>query len=369
MKNFIYRKKHFLILLLPLGFLISRIASFFPRFTETVYSNSIYKFFSQILSTITGVLPFSLGEILFITIVLLIVSWFVKLILLLFKNFTNFKCFLIKSLQNILITISIVYFVFIIMWGLNYSRLPFAETANLEVKNSSVTDLKKLCESLVIKTNELRAFLNEDSNGVMYIPENYSNLSKRAKIGYKNASKIYPQLDGNYGRTKGVFISNIMSYMGISGIYSPFTGEANVNVNIPQSMLPVTISHEMAHQYGFAREDEANFIAYLTCSMHTDIDFQYSGNVLALIQSMNILYEYDTEGYLELSNMYSEGLKRDLIYISIFWQQYSGPIEKASSKLNDTYLKSNQQKDGVNSYGRMVNLLLANFKKNNTLNN
>ncbi len=115
----------------------------------------------------------------------------------------------------------------------------------------------------------------------------------------------------------------------------------------------------MAHQRGFAREDEANYIAYLTSTYHPHKDFQYSGTLLALIHSMNAMYRYDKEKHSKLKSEYGAGLTRDLINMNNYWKKFEGSIERASTKMNDMYLKSNMQQDGVHSYGRMVDLLLA----------
>jgi hypothetical protein len=152
-----------------------------------------------------------------------------------------------------------------------------------------------------------------------------------------------------------------MSYTGITGVYFPFTGEANVNVSVPDSDIPATSCHEMAHQRGFAREDEANYIAYLTCKMHPDVDFQYSGTLLALIETTNALYNQDPSAFKELRSKYSDGLIRDLGAINEYWEHYEGPVNEVSNKINDAYLKANNQSDGVQSYGRMVDLLLAEY--------
>ena len=152
-----------------------------------------------------------------------------------------------------------------------------------------------------------------------------------------------------------------MSYTGITGIYMPYTGEANVNYNIPSFMWASTAAHEMAHQRGFAREDEANFIAYLVCISSEEEDIQYSGVFLALIYSMNALYNEDQKGYFELRDKYSQGLLRDMKYNGDFWDKYQGMAEEISSNINDGYLKGNRQEDGVKSYGRMVDLLIAEY--------
>ena len=121
----------------------------------------------------------------------------------------------------------------------------------------------------------------------------------------------------------------------------------------------------MAHQRGFAREDEANFISYLACKNHPDISFQYSGYLDALRQVMDQLYRYDKSKYNDLKKKYSQGMTNDLHAVYQFWRNYSGSIvAKTTYKMNDTYLKLNRQKDGIHSYGRVVDLLIAEYRKN-----
>ena len=272
------------------------------------------------------------------------------------------KTVIFSFLANILVAVSLIYFVFVVIWGLNYNRLPFSKIANFDTRPASVKELADLCENIIQRTNALRKYVALDEKGVMYIPGGYRDVFKRSSIGYERAATIYSVLSGTYGIPKSVIFSNIMSYTGISGVYFPFTAEANVNTAVPNSMIPNTACHEMAHQRGFAREDEANYISYLTCSMHPDSDFQYSGSLLALIYSMNALYNYDQTRYNQLHLKCSKGVIEDLSSIDAFWKKYQGPVEQVSDKINNIYLKANMQKDGVYSYGRMVDLLIAEFR-------
>ncbi|MFZ7103642.1 MAG: DUF3810 domain-containing protein [Peptococcaceae bacterium] len=345
-------KRYFIIALLPLGFLISFSLSYRPELIEDYYARVVYQYLARGLSRLTGLLPFSLAELIIIFLVFFSIIVIIRTIF--------FKKIPVKSLLGgAAMGISLVYFLFILLWGLNYHRQPFAEIAGLEVRPSSVEELEELCTKLIGEVNRLRPFVTENDQGITSNPAGDRDVFARAGEGYRTAAAIYPELGGDFGRPKGVFLSHLMCYTGISGVYFPFTAEANVNTLTPDPMLPATTCHEMAHQRGFAREDEANFIAYLTCTMHPDIYFQYSGNLLALIHSMNALYRYNPVGYRDLSQEYNRGVRDDLKYISDFWDRYEGPVEKISSKINDTYLKANLQREGIYSYGRMVDLLLA----------
>jgi uncharacterized protein DUF3810 len=357
-------KKLLLILLIPLGLILTNLAKYNHEAVEKIYSTGLYRLIAYVLSNITGIIPYSVTEFL---IYALLIFASLRVVLNIIKIKNDKKCrikSIISFLQNMLVFISTLYFCFILVWGLNYYRLPFSEIAKLDTKPASLSELENLCIDLIKRANELKNKSTKSPYSTYSNMQGYDmDVFNRAYKGYDHASTIYPELKGKYGKPKKVISSTAMSYLGISGIYFPYTAEANVNTNIPGIMLPNTASHEMAHQRGFAREDEANYIAYVTCTMHPDIDFQYSGTLLALIHTSNALYRNDKERYEELKQLYSEDVTKDLDKINKFWNQYQGPIEKASSKINNAYLKANNQKDGIKSYGRMVDLLIAEHKK------
>ncbi len=345
--------KLLIIALAPITAVINYIFSHFPSLVEKYYSTGINKPIIEVLSRVTGFLPFSLAEFLIYFLVLLLVFLSLWTVIGIFH-----KDFLKRAL-NLGVYLSILYVMFMFLWGFNYNRQPLSVTLGYTTGSYTKEDLYDLCEELIEKANSLREDLQVGSDDIALASVSYNEAFKRAYLGYREAGLEIESLEGNYGRPKAILISPIMSYTGITGIYIPYTGEANVNYNIPSFMLPCTATHEMAHQRGFAREDEANYLAYLTCTLHPDKDFQYSGTILALLYSMNALYTEDAEAYQELRDNYSEGLQRDMIFNSSFWRSYEGMTEEIANKVNDGYLKSNGQDDGVKSYGRMIDLLIA----------
>jgi len=264
---------------------------------------------------------------------------------------------------NILATFGVIYFSFQILWGFNYQRLTLDKIFQLNVRPSSSNELALLCESLINNSNSLRVKIKENKYGVMELPYNKKYILKTAHLGYDKISKQFTQLKGNYGSPKAIVLSIPMSYTGITGFYFPFTNEANINMAQPDSDLPFTAAHEMAHQRGFAKEDEANYIAYIVCINHPDINFQYSGILAALSYSFNALQKIDPRKYKDLLLTCSPAVLSDFKYDQEFWELYSGPVEKINDKINDTYLKSQNQQSGTKSYGAMVDLLLAAYRK------
>ena len=153
-----------------------------------------------------------------------------------------------------------------------------------------------------------------------------------------------------------------MSYCNITGIYFPFTLEANVNIDVPDFSIPETMCHEMAHVNGIMREDEANFISFLSCINSDDDEFAYSGYIMAMIYTSNALYNEDKNKYNNFTVYMSEGVIRDLNAQSSYWERFKTPVAETAASINDAYLKSNSQSDGIKSYGNMVDLTIAYLK-------
>ena len=163
---------------------------------------------------------------------------------------------------------------------------------------------------------------------------------------------------GGETNVKGIATYNLLSSVNILGIFIPFTYEPNVNMQMPDLYFSSSALHEYAHYKGFAREDEANFIAYYVSRNMPDTDFTYSSTMLALVNSMNQLAKYDPVLHSRIWQMLSPAVVRDLDANAAYWAQFKD-TQQTVETMNNNYLKSNNQSDGVQSYGRMVDLLIA----------
>lgn len=343
------------LILVPIVFIISKSIESSAVGYEQIFASGINKWTIELMSLVTGFFKYSIAEFVFYGHVLAAPIVAILLIIKLFKGG------LLKSLLRILQYLSVLYVAFMLLWGFNYNRISISEIMGFEVTTYSTEELAELTESLIASANTLRIHQLEDSEGVMVSAGTYKEIFARAHEGYDALGISVKALSGPYGRPKPVFASELMLYTGITGVYFPYTAEANVNVAVPDLLLPATTLHEMAHQRGIAPEDEANFVAYLTAIKHPDKDFNYSGTVLALIHTMNALYAQDSELAMTLRKTYSEGLDRDMAYYSRFWKAYEGQTNEVADQVNDTYLKASGETEGVKSYGRMVDLLLGHY--------
>ncbi len=343
--------------LAPAGFLLQRLFFSWPEWVETVYTGKIYAFLSGILAALTGWIPFSLAEI-------LLVSAIIWVPLMLWRFYQGAKKKGVQPADRFLMTFARTagvaccgYFLYLVLCGFNYARLPYAQIAGYDVSPATPQTLQTVCFRLAEEANALRAQLKDESL------ENHRQISARTQQNFDMAAQTAPWLSGSYGRPKPVLLSEYWAHTQTTGMFFPFTLEANYNRVNSHFMFASTMAHEAAHQRGFMREDEANFIAWYVC-MHSDSAAdRYSGTMLALIHAGNALHSANPQLYSEVFGSYSPEVLTDLRDHNQLWAQYEGKVAEIQERVNDAYLQSNNQEDGVRSYGRMVNLLLGYYRQ------
>lgn len=328
------------------------------EFVEFLYSQKIYLNIAHTLSLVFNIFPFSFGELF---VIFLVIILFYKLILII-KDFSIKR--LINYMLNIIMLIITLQVIFWCFWGINNYRYTVDKLADINLTPSSIEKLNEVCIYLIEKTNNLRTSMPENDLGISFIPGNYEYVFNYSKIAYNYSSEFYNFIPkGYFCKPKAMLASELMCKMNYTGIYNPFTNEANINIMEPEFKIPFTVCHELAHQRGFAKENEANFISFLTCISSKNIYFEYSGYLSALIYCTNALYEADKNMYVNIRKSYSEGVIRDLNYLSSFWSKYKGKTAEIASKNNDRFLKSTNQPQGVKSYGMVVDLIIAYYGK------
>lgn len=355
------------VFLIPLTLLLILIAKISPQFTEIIYSRGIHFYLSQILGVLFSLLPISYAELFLYIGVLLILLAVIRAIIRLIrvrKQKGGISHCLKRYALNIVSVSAILFFFFELLFGLNYYRRPLYQTLQLPVKARPHQELRDACYLLTEQAAQLRYIeigLTPDESFRLPYPKTDALL--KVPQAYSNMSWTFQYFYGKYSTPKPIAASKLLCYTGIAGIFIPYTVEANVNMEVTDAFLPVTAMHEAAHQRGFAREDEAEFIASLACIFSPDPYVQYSGTLSALQHALTALYHADPALYEKAINDLPEGILKDLNESDAFWEQFQGPVGQFSSTVNDVYLKANGMTDGSQSYGRMIDLLLALFDK------
>ena len=345
------------ILLVCLG--LTLLANLWAGFAQW-YSMNVYPVFVGSIGRVSSIVPFSISEILiYCTIIYLIVITVVLVVGLFSKKVKNASA-LATFFMKVMMVATVILLLFTLFAGINYHRRPFSYHSGLTIQNSSTQILYELCQEL---TSELNQLSQEREEVKLSGGNDIDDISQSSIQAMTNLGAEYEVLSGFYPNPKPLLSSKIMSYAGFTGVYYPLAIEANFNNDVTDYTIPATICHELSHLKGFMREDEANFIAFLACRSSEDTSLQYSGYMLALSYSMNQLYVEDRNLYDTVYAAYSQTMKDDLQEKYKYWKRYEGVVQEASNAVNDTYLKVNNQSDGVKSYGRMVDLLIADYTK------
>lgn len=254
-----------------------------------------------------------------------------------------------------------VYLGFCFLWGVNYYTDTFQDKSGIRAEPVALEDLKKVTAYFEEQVSRTAPLVERDSDGVFAVPR--EEILPYAVHVYDQVEQQFPFLALEDPGVKPVHFSRVMSYLDFTGIYCPFTGESNVNVDSPACMLPATIAHELTHQRAVASEQECNFLAILAATTCENQVYNYSGCLFGYLYLSNALYRADREAWRESRQRVAAEVNIDLAAHSDYWQQFQDtPVQKVSNKVYDSFLKSYGDENGIRSYGTVVDLLVAYYR-------
>jgi len=328
---------------------------------EAYYTNGLYIFIGSALRAITGWVPFSIGDVLYAIVVIRIIVKLVHYVAALFKRSVTKRSFVTGMIKTVNLLL-LIYIIFYTVWGLNYDRKGITSQLQLHPENGTMRDLFILTDSLLLRVNNTRRSLGDT---VHYEP--YRTVFSQSVAAYGQVQQQYPFLQYRFNSVKSSLYSTLGNYLGFSGYYNPFSGEAQVCTKVPAFVLPYVTCHEIAHQLGYATEDEANFTGYLAARTSKDLRFQYSLYFDLFSYANNALFLYDSitarNNYKQLDTL----VKKDIADYRHFLLQYKNPLEPLITALYGNYLKANNQPQGIETYTRVIIWLIAYQKKYGTL--
>lgn len=339
-----YRKSIIWTTILVVQIVLYQLAS---RITYTIH---FYEWFFEVQKkahqTLFSWINFSFGDllycILFIILIIRVTQLFIK------KKRR-------KAITSILIILNIIFFLYQIFWGMLYFQKPLLYQFNQN--KVSLESRKKLALKYLELCKDTREKVEQDNRNIFTI-SSINTISKdiiaqQALLPSEISQKSTPYVIS----IKPSLFGEIMNFTGILGYYNPFTAEAQVNFNLPSTMIPFTLAHESAHQLGFAREQEANFIAYLIGKDSSNISIRYSTQYFTLKSLLNSIIWEDEVFVEKLLNQYSEGMKNDRKAEKEFILKHQGWLDQVFSVTNDIFLKTNQQEGSI-TYSYFVELLV-----------
>ncbi|MDO4615678.1 MAG: DUF3810 domain-containing protein [Lachnospiraceae bacterium] len=304
---------------------------------------------------ISGIFPFSLAEMM---IYLALAGVFIFLIcgIRKMKKGEKVKSFLLGGCTWLVLIASLILFFYEAGEDVYFYATPFSVRNGFGNGAYTTEELEAVCESLASACVERADTVSRNAEGVMIAD---AELEDRVRIRMAELGEGYRELSGYYPKPKGAALSVFLSYMDFSGIYASYTDEANYNRDMTDYNKPFTMCHELSHVKGILQENEANFTAFLACIDAEDADIAYSGALMGWIYCGNELYKRDYDRWLRLASTLPDSVNADLNANSAFWKQYEGITGDTVQNLNDSYLKSHGQEGGVETYDRVVDLIVS----------
>lgn len=308
------------------------------------------------LSRCCGLVSFSVAEVLIVLALILALAYFVVfLIRLICRSGRPRQLYLF--FMTCLTAFSLIYGGFCLLWGVYYYSADFETQSGIYAAPVSVEQLNTVTRYFTDLVNRYDGEIRRDPEGSF--DEDIPAAFDRSASLYDAAVRILPCLEGDALEAKPFFFSRCMSYINFTGFFFPFTGEANINVDFPSALIPSTIAHELAHQRGVAEEDEANFVAVLASLESGDPVYAYSSCLMAYVYLGNALYAADYDLWLENYQRLGAGPRRDLAENNDYWKQFETPVSTVSDSVYTGFLESYGQSDGLKTYGKCVDLLIA----------
>lgn len=355
-ERFMKNRAWVLLVLLALGI---RWAAFYPEWVEKYYSGLFFPVFSQWQRFLLGWIPFSIGDLFYGLLVFLVLFKTVGLFRDLHRKQVN-RSYVVKGAQQFIFLFLFVYVFFNLFWGLNYSRAGIGHQLDIYPDSATIEEVDRLTVALLSKAAANRSLINSQATS-KHIKKR--SLFSQAMQQYRGGNQPYSFAATAAFSVKPSLYSYLGNYLGFQGYYNPFSGEAQVNTTIPVVLQPFVTLHELAHQVGYAKESEANFLGYLVGKDHPDPLFRYSVYLELFRYAQSELYRLDSTRAINVAKTIPAAIKSDLQAIRRFYLKYQTPVERIIMQGYDYFLQANDQPQGTRSYHQVVGWVIAFVRK------
>ncbi len=356
------------IILLPIA-LVSGVIHLISIFSESFadfFNFTIAGVYRLITAKLTGIYPGSIGEM--ITILAPVFAIILVIFVFYHAQKEHYRL-LYRTLSGVFAVLLFLYSSFVFTLGTGYHTTELDERLGLTRTELSAAQLKEVSLWLAEKVNEYIEDVDYIDESFSVMPYSFKEMNEKLCVAYKKAAEKYDFIMGYSSVVKPVMSSKFLSKAGMLGMYNYYTGETNVNVDYYDYNLVFTTAHEMSHQRGISREDEANFMAFLVCLESDDPYINYCGYLSMFEYMLNPLYSSlaaieDIASYSRVLAALDERARNDIGMSNKKTEEQQGTVSNVFNKVNDTYIKFNGDKDGTKSYGLVAELTTAAYYAN-----
>lgn len=313
----------------------------------------------SVLAKTTNLFPFSIAETAILALPLIFAAIIIFAVKIFKRDFTES----VRCLIALFGVVTLFYTLFVFGFAAAYHGSALDIKLGLERNDVTAGELAAAASALLEKAEEAADGVDFIYGSHSVMPYSLNDMNKKLNDAYEKLSTRLGFVQKLRSNVKYIMLSEPMTYTHISGVYSYYTGEANININFPDYTIPFTAAHELSHQRGIARENEANFMAYLVCMESDDPYIRYSGYINLFEYVFSSLYGADPEAYKAILQNMDNRIRYEMISYSEFFDKYRKSVASTvSNAINDTYLKIQGQTAGTKSYGLVVDMAVAYYK-------
>jgi hypothetical protein len=353
------RRRVIAIISLALVWVLLMLFANHPYAVERYYSEGFYPVISHVFHLVFNIFPFSIGDLVYIIVVIYLIYAVIKLIRMLIKK--QWKPAGLFSL-GLIIGIQAAVIIFYLFWGMNYYRPSAAKRLGIADSTYTLVELKNVTAMLIDSANACRARVSAAE-----LHQDNKTIYATAITAIKALSDTSKNFPAYHPEIKPSLLTPVINYMGTSGYYNPFTAESQINYDMPVYLRPFVACHELSHQMGYAPEDEANFIGFLAGTKSKDRLLRYSAYYLGVQEFMIALHQQDSVARKELRKRISPLVLNDYKTERAYWLFYQGKAEVITSFFYDSFLKANNQPQGLRTYNQMIWLVMGWYRRNGVL--
>jgi hypothetical protein len=340
-------KRRIILNLLPfalaiLVLMIVKLGQRHPELIERYYSGALYPLIAKSLSSVSDLVPYSLWDIFWISVIILFLCGLILLIL----RTIRLYWFVLRVAQ----VMALFYSFFYISWGFNYFRPNIETRVGWKAYKADEKVFRVILDSLIVNTNK---------SFVKIRPSEYPFVERLVDDSYrKNISALGINYLIGSRHPKKMILSTYFAKSDVNGYFGPFFNEVNLNYYLYPADYPFSLAHEKAHQYGIASESEANLTAFIICTASEDRRLKYSGYMFLMLYFLNDARHMD--GYQGFIKKIDKPVIEDIRFRNRYYEGLQdSTLKKIQTAANDAYLKSNSIKKGVRNYNQVVSLVIS----------
>lgn len=342
--------------------MLIKLFSQFPEAVEKYYSNGVYVAISRVQRFVLGWIPFSVGDLLYGAASVYLVTHLVRFVIRISSRQFN-RLYVFKVIRRFITISMLVYIWFNISWGLNYNRVKISQSLELRSTAYTLEELTDIMQLLSSRLNTLYAAATKARPAL----QKKRTLFTEAIHSYTNLAAEHSKFEYETRSLKPSLYSYLGNYLGFTGYYNPFTGEAQVNTTVPLYIRPFTTCHEIGHQLGYAKEIEANMSAFLSARKSENPAFRYSVYFDLYLYARRYMAQLDSTMLKTIDSSLVPGVRTDIKDLRAFFLSHANPVEVIIDRVYSQYLRANEQPSGRATYNEVILLLISYRKKHGTI--